>query len=100
MALNDENLEPGDPNYGRTIIRDRKYLPEYLEDEALSARPVGDLQLPERLSEEEMTVTFVVVRNFDGTPLGSGKVVVLTLTADQTDISDIAVYDSLEEVGN
>jgi hypothetical protein len=39
------------------------------------------------------------VRNFDGTPVTADKFVVLTLSPDGTEVDDIAVYDSLDEVG-
>lgn len=66
----------------------------------LDFRRVPDKALPERLSEGELNATFVLVRKHDGTPLDASKIVVLTLTADESDIQDIAVYDSLEEVGS
>jgi hypothetical protein len=43
--------------------------------------------------------TYVSVRNNDGTPVAGTKFVVLTLSVDGTDVDDIAVYDSLDEVG-
>jgi hypothetical protein len=42
---------------------------------------------------------YVSVRNFDGTPVTADKFVVLTLSPDGTEVDDIAVYDSLDEVG-
>lgn len=44
--------------------------------------------------------TLVSFRNHDGTPVISPKVVVITLTEDGANIDDIAVYDSIEEVGS
>jgi hypothetical protein len=43
---------------------------------------------------------FVLFRNHDGSPVAPPKVVALTLSADGTDIDDIRVYDSIEEVGS
>ena len=47
----------------------------------------------------QQSATFVMFRNHDGTPVAAPKVVAITLTADGTDIDNIAVYDSTEEVG-
>lgn len=41
----------------------------------------------------------VMFRNHDGSVVAAPKVVVVTLTADGQDIDDIAVYDSIDEVG-
>lgn len=43
-----------------------------------------------RLSETTLNATYVTFKNFDGTPV-IGSRVVITLTADQTDIQDITV---------
>jgi hypothetical protein len=45
------------------------------------------------------TKTYVSVRNHDGSAVTGPKFVVLTLSADGNDVDDIAVYDSLEDVG-
>jgi len=58
-----------------------------------------DAQVPDRLSASELSSAFVAVRKHDGTPL-SGKVVVLTLNVAETEVDDIAAYDSIEEVGD
>ncbi|AHB31633.1 hypothetical protein ArV2_gp23 [Arthrobacter phage vB_ArS-ArV2] len=47
-----------------------------------------------------LSATYVVFRNHDGTPVAAPKVVAITLTADGADIDNIAVYNSLEEVGS
>jgi hypothetical protein len=46
-----------------------------------------------------MQAGLVVFRNFDGTQVLAPKVVAITLTADGMDIDNIAVYDSIEDVG-
>lgn len=93
MALNDENLEPGDPNYGRTIIRDRKYLPDYLETPALDARPIGQIQLPAHLGVAALSATYVTFAD-DVTGLSLvGKHVTITVNQTTNDITDILVED-------
>lgn len=61
---------------------------------------VDDANLPDRLGEGELSATFVVFRNHDGTPVAAPKVVAITLTVDGADIDNIAVYDSIAEVGS
>lgn len=52
------------------------------------------------LTPEHANSLFVVVRNHDGTPVTTDKYVVLTLTPDGTEVDDIAVYNTLDEVGD
>ncbi len=68
--------------------------------EALAAQAVAASETAaEAAAAAAAALTSVVlVRKADGT-LVTAKVVVLTLTEDETDIQDIAVYDSLDEVG-
>lgn len=47
-----------------------------------------------RLSEAELNNTFVQFRNFDGSAVAAGSVVVVTLTEDGTDIHDITVEEA------
>lgn len=47
-----------------------------------------------RLSEPELSATFVQFRNFDGSAVAAGSVVVITLTEDGTDIHDITVEEA------
>jgi hypothetical protein len=65
------------------------------------SRPPGisESQLPPYLHQDGLTATFVAFRNHDGTPVTPPQVVVITLTVDGTDIDDIRVYDSIDEVG-
>jgi hypothetical protein len=63
--------------------------------------PTVDLAT-DRLPEPTMVAVqagLVVFRNHDGTPVTAPQVVAITLTADGTEIDDIAVYDSIEDVG-
>lgn len=66
---------------------------------------VGDARYPSIQDLDDAVLgdydptNLVLVRKHDGSPLSGGKVVVLTLTEDETDIADIAVYNSIEEVG-
>jgi hypothetical protein len=48
---------------------------------------------------EAIQAGLVVFRNSDGSIVAAPKVVAITLTADGNDIDDIAVYDSIEDVG-
>lgn len=59
----------------------------------------ADANLPARLQDAALSATYVIFRNHDGTPVAAPKVVAITLTADGADIDNIAVYDSIEEVG-
>ena len=47
-----------------------------------------------RLSEPELSASFVQFRNFDGSAVAAGSVVVITLTEDGTDIHDITVEEA------
>lgn len=51
-------------------------------------------QLTTRLSPGELSATFVQFRNFDGSAVAAGSVVVVTLTEDGTDIHDITVEEA------
>jgi hypothetical protein len=58
------------------------------------------INAPASATRAALNATFVLVRKHDGTPLEASKIVVLTLTPDQTDIDNIAVYNSIAEVGS
>lgn len=47
-----------------------------------------------RLSPTELSASFVQFRNFDGSAVAAGSVVVVTLTEDGTDIHDITVEEA------
>lgn len=51
-------------------------------------------ELENRLSPDELSATFVQFRNFDGSAVAAGSVVVVTLTEDGTDIHDITVEEA------
>ena len=58
------------------------------------ANAIGDLVTSGRLSEPALNATFVQFRNFDGSAVAAGSVVVVTLTEDGTDIHDITVEEA------
>ncbi|HEX4402822.1 MAG TPA: hypothetical protein VHZ98_15990 [Galbitalea sp.] len=51
------------------------------------------------ISATSSNATFVTYLKHDGTPLEGTKVVVITLTEDEADIDNVAVYDSIGDVG-
>jgi hypothetical protein len=67
---------------------------------AISADHLNMMETQYDQAMADAAATFVVFRNHDGTPVAAPKVVVITLTADGTDIDNIAVYASLAGVGH
>ena len=63
-------------------------------NDAATAVNDHETQLATRLSEAGLKATFVQFRNFDGSAVAAGSVVVVTLTEDGTDIHDITVEEA------
>ena len=78
-----DDMQPGDSG----IAADARAV-------AKKANALGDLVTTGRLSEPELSASFVQFRNFDGSAVAAGSVVVITLTEDGTDIHDITVEEA------